>query len=410
MRKRIISENFENRIQELSGIIQENVHKIMKFGFDSSIADYLAGMDNKRGLFLADLLTRQYLKDSNISELHGLNIKQILESINQEELFNYIKSRENEILEILSFIKQGGGQINLKSFNNFNDLYFAASEQQSPSDNEEEGGFNPEIEEYLRGLDYDFGVDIGVVALKGFFKHEHPEFNINSIGLGEMIQSINQEEFLRFLKENENEIDVIVEWINSAIRQEDEGPLTPDFIKRKNFQNLGDALFVANEWHTNIQASGKLKNKLAGTVVERYPDGYYWMDLNTNNSKDEGQAMGHCGTDGRATTLFSLRDEKGEPHVTIAYNEKSKNVGQVKGKNNKRPVDKYMKYVNDFLGKLVKNNKLESFTWSYPVFGPDLNKEEIDGALSNLSAKAKFNIAKKGAIRRVGRSNLGIRY
>ena len=410
MRKRIISEDFENRMHELSGIIQENAHKIMKLGFDSAIADYLAGMDKKRGLFLADSLTKQYIKDSNLSELQGLNLKQVLQSINQEELFNYMKSRENEILSILDFIKQGGGQIDLKSFSDFNDLASAASEQPSPSDDEEEGGFNPEIENYLRGIDYDFGIDIGIIALKGFFKHENPELDVNSVGLGEMIKSTNQEEFLRFLKENENEIDVIVEWVNSAIRQEDEGPLTSDFIKSKGFQNLGDALFMANEWHTHIQASGRLKNKLAGTPVERYPDGYYWMDLNTNSSPDEGQAMGHCGTDGRATTLFSLRDENGEPHVTIAYNEKTKNVGQVKGKNNKRPIDKYMKYVNDFLGKLVKNNKLESFNWSYPVFGPDLNKEEVDKALDNLSAKAKFKIAKRGAIRRTGGSNLGVRY
>lgn len=410
MRKRIISEDFENRMHELSGIIQENAHKIMKLGFDSAIADYLAGMDKKRGLFLADSLTKQYIKDSNLSELQGLNLKQVLQSINQEELFNYMKSRENEILSILDFIKQGGGQIDLKSFSDFNDLASAAFEQPSPSDDEEEGGFNPEIENYLRGIDYDFGIDIGIIALKGFFKHENPELDVNSIGLGEMIQSTNQEEFLRFLKENENEIDVIVEWINSAIRQENEGPLTPDFIKSKNFQNLGDALFIANEWHTHIQASGVLKNKQAGTPVERYPDGYYWMDLNTNSSRDEGQAMGHCGTDGRATTLFSLRDENGEPHVTIAYNEKTKNVGQVKGKNNRRPIQKYMDYVNDFLGKLVKNNKLESFDWSYPVYGPDLNKEEIDNILSNLSAKAKFKIAKRGAVRRMGRSNLGVRY
>jgi len=408
MRKRIISESFENRLQELAGIVQENAHKIMKMGFAEEIANYLADLDKKRGMFFADSLTRQYIKDKGLSDLGGLNIKEILSSIDQKDLFDYIRSRENEILLSLDWIKQNAGQVNLKDFNSFEELVTSAAGQLAPT--EEEVGFNPEIENYLRGLDYDFGVEIGIIALKGYFKHEHPEVDIQSINLSEMVQSTNQSEFLRFLKDNENEIDVIVEWINSAIRQEDEGPLTSDFIKSKNFQNLGDALFVANEWHTNIQASGKLKNKLAGTPVERYSDGYYWMDLNTNSSNDEGQAMGHCGTDGKATTLFSLRDENGEPHVTVAYNEKTKNVGQVKGKNNKRPVDKYMNYVNDFLGKLVKNDKLESFIWSYPVFGPDLNKEEVDSALNNLSAKAKFKLAKKGAIRRQGGGNLGVRY
>ena len=225
-----------------------------------------------------------------------------------------------------------------------------------------------------------------------------------------MLQSINQDEFLSFLKENENEIIVISDWINSSIRQEDEGPLNKKFLKDKNFQNLGEALFVANDWHTHIQATGKIKDHKSGGIVERYADGLYWKDLETNYSPDEGQAMGHCGKDGRATTLLSLRDSNDEPHVTIAYNENTKNVGQVKGKGNKKPVDKYMKYVEEFLGKLVKNEKLETFNWSYPVFGPDLNQEELDGILSNMSAKAKFKLAKKGVIRKMGGGNLGVRY
>jgi len=410
MKKRIISESFENRMHELSGIIEENAHKIMKIGFDNAIADYLAAIDKKRGIFLADSLTRQFIKDSGISELQGMAPKQALPSINQEELYNYMKSRENDSIAIVDFIKQGGGQIDPKSFADFNDIAAAASEQSSPSDDEEVGGFEPAVEDYLRGLDYDFGVDVGNAAIKGYFRYEHPETDASSVNLSEMIQLIDQGDFLRFLKENENEISVILDWVNSSIRQEREGPLTQDFVKNKDFQNLGDALFTANDWHTNLHASGVIKDKKAGRVIERYIDGYYWKDLDTNNSKDEAQAMGHCGVDGRATTLFSLRDKNDEPHVTVAYNEKTKNVGQVKGRGNKRPVEKYMKYVNEFLGKLVKANKLESFNWSYPVYGPDLKDDEVESVLSNLSAKAKFKIAKKGAVRRRGGGNLGIRY
>ena len=98
MRKRIISESFENRMHELAGIIQENSHKIMKLGFTDKIANYLAELDKKRGMFFADSLTRQYVKDSGLSG-EG-NIRQILETINQEDLFNYMKSRENEIIKI----------------------------------------------------------------------------------------------------------------------------------------------------------------------------------------------------------------------------------------------------------------------------------------------------------------------
>jgi len=416
MRNRIISESFENRMHELSGIIEENAHKIMKLGFDSNIADYLAAIDKKRGMFFADSLTQQYIKDSGNSELEGMSSKQALASINQVELFNYMKSRENEIMMISEWVKASQGQVNLKDFSSFNELAAKASEQSAPTGGEnEEVNFEQHVEDYLRELDYDFGIEVGKIALKDYVANKHPELNPALMSSNEMIPLIDQSAFYYFLKDNENELSAIIDWASSSVRQGEEGVLnSPEdkakFIASKGFDSLSEALFIANDWHTHLAASGKIMDINAGRVVERYPDGYYWMDLGTNNSSDEGQAMGHCGVDGRATTLISLRDEKGEPHVTLAYNEKTKNIGQVKGKNNKRPVEKYMNYVNDFLGKMVKNNNLLSFNWSYPVYGPDLNNDEVDKALSNLSAKAKFKLAKKGAVRRSGGSNLGVRY
>lgn len=416
MRKRIISESFENRMHELSGIIEENAHKIMKLGFDSNIADYLAAIDKKRGMFFADSLTQQYIKDSGNSELEGMSTKRALALINQAELFSYMKSRENEIAMVSEWVKASQGQVNLKDFSSFNELVAQASEQSTPIGEEnEEVNFESNIEDYLRGLGYDFGIEVGKVALKDYVSNKHPELNPASMSLNELIPLIDQNAFYYFLRDNENEISAIIDWASSSIRQEEEGVLNSleekeRFIASKGFDSLSEALFIANDWHTHLAASGKIMDINAGKVVERYPDGYYWMDLGTNNSPDEGQAMGHCGVDGRATTLISLRDEKGEPHVTLAYNEKTKNIGQVKGKNNKRPVEKYMNYVNDFLGKMVKNDNLTSFNWSYPVFGPDLNSEEVEKALNNLSAKAKFKIAKRNAVRKRGGSNLGVRY
>lgn len=420
MRKRIISESFENRMHELSGIIQENAHKIMKLGFDNNIADYLAGIDKKRGMFFANSLTQQYIKDKGLSELEGMNAKQALGSINQEDLFNYMKSRENEILMISDWVKQGQGKIDLKPFNSFNEVVSTAASELAPSEEEaveaKEEGFSSEVDSYLKALDYDFGIELGKIALKGYFEYEYPELNSDAISTGEMIQAINQEDFLRFLKENENELHVVIVWVltigeeNNLSREEKN-----DFLKGKNYKNLGEALSEANEWHLNLPASGKLKTPWAGRKVEEYADGFYWVDLDTNNSPDEGQAMGHCGADGAATTLLSLRNPQGGPHITIAYNENTKNIAQVKGKQNKRPIDKYMKYAEDFLGKMIKKGKVESFNWSYPAYGKDLSDKEVGKALEdNLSAKAKFKIAKKGVPvarrRRMSGGNLGVRY
>jgi len=60
----------------------------------------------------------------------------------------------------------------------------------------------------------------------------------------------------------------------------------------------------------------------------------------------------------------------------IAYNEGSGNITQVKGKQNKKPVEKYMKYVIDLLKQMKTEGKFKGFKWSYPVNGPDLSLED----------------------------------
>lgn len=74
--------------------------------------------------------------------------------------------------------------------------------------------------------------------------------------------------------------------------------------------------------------------------------------------KYEGDTMGHCVggycddvLEG-STKIFSLRDAKGEPHVTIevAPGEQPAIV-QVKGKQNRAPKEDYLPFVQDFLKK-----------------------------------------------------------
>ena len=78
----------------------------MKIGFNSDIADYLSEIDKKRGLFFADSLTRQFAEDRSVPESSTMNAKQLLDIISQDELFNYMKSRENDITTISNWIKR----------------------------------------------------------------------------------------------------------------------------------------------------------------------------------------------------------------------------------------------------------------------------------------------------------------
>lgn len=135
-----------------------------------------------------------------------------------------------------------------------------------------------------------------------------------------------------------------------------------------NFMSTFDEMYNKSiEWHESLKASGLVKTE-EGYIIKKYDDGYYWVDLLTNNCKEEADAMGHCGKTS-ANTLLSLRKKniKGiEPYVTIAvdyyYDETNVEVYiengriprystlyQCKGKNNKKPVSKYHRYIVDLL-------------------------------------------------------------
>jgi hypothetical protein len=75
--------------------------------------------------------------------------------------------------------------------------------------------------------------------------------------------------------------------------------------------------------------------------------------------KFEGDTMGHCVGQycdevGRGdTNIYSLRDRRGEPHVTIEtkkdYGDDLERIAQIKGKQNAAPNEKYLPAIQDFV-------------------------------------------------------------
>ncbi len=252
-------------------------------------------------------------------------------------------------------------------------------------------GFNEQVAKSLIIIDEKYAMFIGDICTREFAQNN----NINKDNIKEILPMINQGDLMSYIFRNEHPITIILEWLKS--------PLRTDTINLREIRTLTQAWDIANHWHNNLVATGIIEDE-SGEIIKQYPqDGLYWIDLQTNSSKDEGNAMGHCGQDGRATTLFSLRDKNKSPHVTIAYNANTQTVTQVKGKNNKKPVDKYMAYVFDFLGEMANKDLVKDFTWSYTPNGSDLNNDEIKKI---LGAKKYFFHLKNSL--NSGKSNLGI--
>jgi hypothetical protein len=171
----------------------------------------------------------------------------------------------------------------------------------------------------------------------------------------------------------------VIDWIMSPVRNQNQ---------QINFKGLtiDDAYKKSEQWHKSLDATGQIRDE-AGTKIMVFPDGWYWIDLQTNYSKDEANAMGHCGNTHRDNTLLSLRHNK-EPHVTAAYNSEGHFIAQMKGRNNKKPNTEYHPYIVSLLLNTDKKYRVDMFDLEYDN-GGDFNISDLDTESLTKVLKAK---------------------
>ena len=127
----------------------------------------------------------------------------------------------------------------------------------------------------------------------------------------------------------------------------------------------GKHIKIIKDYNLLTKAALRAHQELVGRedpekVFHEYDDGYYWYDIGNTDCEIEADKMGHCGAEGRATTMYSLRAPSKDPEadygrdhwVTVAYNEKTKTVYQIKGRNNGPPDKKHWKKIVDLLNHL----------------------------------------------------------
>ena len=190
---------------------------------------------------------------------------------------------------------------------------------------------------------------------------EHPEICFGN----EMNDRINS--CLEYIESVEN-ITTIVDWLKSPLRENEETILS-------DYTDYNKVWRVAIDWHRELKASGFIENE-TGNILMTFDDGFYWIDLQTPYDKDEAEAMGHCGNTTEGTTLYSLRKSK-SPHVTMAVNEDDFIITQCKGRNNKKPIEKYHKYIVDLMvwENFVASDIMLEYNTGDDFSADDLNPE-----------------------------------
>jgi hypothetical protein len=163
-------------------------------------------------------------------------------------------------------------------------------------------------------------------------------------------------------------------------------------IKNSSFQELVTA---AIEWHESLDVGqGEINYVEANKVVLDFRDeegiGFYWVDLQTNDSQEECSRMGHCGRTYQTNSIYSLRENMrisgtkftlNKSHLTAAIS----NTGvlfQLKGPKNSKPQEKFNKYILPlFYVQVDDGNLIEGFGREYQSANDfkisDLSDDEI---------------------------------
>ena len=116
----------------------------------------------------------------------------------------------------------------------------------------------------------------------------------------------------------------------------------------------------SREWHNSLEVGQGDINYVEDNPIildfrNESGDGFYWVDLETSNSPEECERMGHCGRSSSGN-IYSLREVKtlnpkfklNKSHLTAAISDDGV-IYQMKGPKNSKPQSKYHKYIIDLL-------------------------------------------------------------
>lgn len=163
--------------------------------------------------------------------------------------------------------------------------------------------------------------------------------------------------YQNFLKKNapleQGVFDHVMDWMKS--------PEASKYMARLERVSVPAAVDLSNKWTVemnkkNQKALEKVKNLDGTKIVYSFSNGYTFVKLETKESyMREGMAMGHCVGSYDPSDLdmeiYSLRDSNNEPHCTIEFEVRARNLAQIKGKQNGPVIEKYHKLVVEFLNQ-----------------------------------------------------------
>ena len=160
----------------------------------------------------------------------------------------------------------------------------------------------------------------------------------------EMIKLINVNGLTSRIRPN---IINVMDWVRVGL----DGNVKP--FKNLTLQELDKK---AKEWHESLGVgNGDINYVEKNDIIKDFRDengnGFYWADLDTKDSKEESERMGHCGRSSYGY-IYSLRETKpinnkfkiNRSHLTTAIGHDGI-MYQLKGPKNSKPKEEYHNYI-----------------------------------------------------------------
>jgi hypothetical protein len=196
----------------------------------------------------------------------------------------------------------------------------------------------------------------------------------------ELIDQMNNNGVLRM---KQSSIQSIMDWVRVGLNGNLGGYKDLPFI---------DLVLHSTEWHDSLEiGQGDINYKEENPTILDFTDengnGFYWADLNTKNSSEECNRMGHCGRSSYGY-LYSLRQvipinnkyKLNKSVLTAAIGEDGI-MYQLKGVKNSKPKDEYHQYIQPLF--YVLGGEGEEDDYLIQGFGTEYASEQ-DFKLSDL--------------------------
>ena len=204
-------------------------------------------------------------------------------------------------------------------------------------------GFNEENAELLDRLCGPLSVWMGKKMMEYQQQFSASWGNIAKQGQ-ELITQMNTN---RFIDGQRSKIQSVMDWVRVGLNG-----------NVKEYQNLPfkELYEKSKQWHDSLEVGqGDINYKEENPIILDFRDengnGFYWADLQTKNSSEECDRMGHCGRSSYGY-LYSLRQvipinnkyKLNKSVLTAAIGEDGI-MYQLKGAKNSKPEDKYHQYI-----------------------------------------------------------------